>query len=140
MVLTPGFDPDGLVVKILVGGPDRNERRLLASILTDLEQMDGPAGVSVAGSDAAFVELTAEGVHKGSALELLCRRLGIEGASVVAVGDQHNDVQMLTWAGYSVAMANAVPEVHQISDLVTKNNDEDGVAHVIEVLLGESLF
>jgi hydroxymethylpyrimidine pyrophosphatase-like HAD family hydrolase len=50
---------------------------------------------------------------------------------VIAFGDMPNDVPMLTWAGHSVAMANAHPAVREVADDVTLTNDEDGVAEYL---------
>jgi hydroxymethylpyrimidine pyrophosphatase-like HAD family hydrolase len=43
-----------------------------------------------------------------------------------------NDLPMLAWAGHSVGMANAHPDVLAEVDEVTASNDEDGVARVLE--------
>jgi len=57
---------------------------------------------------------------------------------VVAFGDMPNDLPMLAWAGRSVAVANAHPEVLALADEVTASNDDDGVALVLERLIGSS--
>ena len=82
-----------------------------------------------------LVEISAAGVTKAFALERLCQRLGIVPAEVVAVGDMENDLPMLAWAGRSVAVANAAPEVLAAADEVTAANTEDGVALLLERLL-----
>ena len=82
-----------------------------------------------------LVEISAAGVTKAFALERLCRRLGIDAAEVVAVGDMPNDLAMLDWAGTGVAVANAVPEVLDAADEVTAANTEDGVALLLERIL-----
>jgi Cof subfamily protein (haloacid dehalogenase superfamily) len=81
------------------------------------------------------VELTAPGVHKGSGVARLCERLGVAQRNVVAFGDGLNDHEMLTWAGYGVAMGNADDATRAIADEITAGNDDDGVA-VVERLLG----
>ena len=53
----------------------------------------------------------------------------------MAFGDQHNDLEMLTWAGTGIAMGNAHPDVVAAASLVAAPNTEDGVAQVIEALL-----
>jgi Cof subfamily protein (haloacid dehalogenase superfamily) len=82
-----------------------------------------------------LVEISAAGVTKAFALERLCARLGIDASEVVAVGDMPNDLAMLQWAGTSVAVANATPEVLEAADEVTAANTEDGVALLLEKLL-----
>jgi len=82
-----------------------------------------------------LVEISAAGVTKASALERLCRHLGIAASEVVAVGDMPNDLAMLDWAGTGVAVANAAREVLDAADEVTAANTEDGVALVLERIL-----
>jgi len=55
---------------------------------------------------------------------------------VIAFGDMPNDLPMLAWAGYAVAVANAHPDVIATADEVTASNDEAGVARVLERLFG----
>lgn len=80
------------------------------------------------------VELSAVGVSKASALAELCEELGLTADDVVAFGDFLNDLPMLAWAGRSIAVANAHPDVIAEADEVTASNDEDGVALVLERL------
>jgi hydroxymethylpyrimidine pyrophosphatase-like HAD family hydrolase len=82
-----------------------------------------------------LVEISAAGVTKAFALERLCRRLGVAASEVVAIGDMPNDLAMLAWAGRSVAVANADPQVLAAADEVTAANTEDGVAVVLERIL-----
>jgi len=97
---------------------------------------------ALAGVDAAvtfsgehFVEVSAPGVTKAFAVERLCRRLGVGPGEVVAFGDMPNDLPLLAWAGHSVAVANAHPDVIAAADEVTASNVEDGVAVVLERLV-----
>jgi hypothetical protein len=85
-------------------------------------------------SSSALVEISAAGVTKAAGLGWLCAREGIDASEVVAFGDMPNDVPMLTWAGRSVAMANAHPAVREVADETTLTNDEDGVAVFLEEL------
>jgi Cof subfamily protein (haloacid dehalogenase superfamily) len=79
-----------------------------------------------------LVEISAAGVTKASALERLCRRLGIAAPEVVAVGDMPNDLAMLDWAGTGVAVANAQQSVLDAADEVIPSNVDDGVAVLLE--------
>jgi hydroxymethylpyrimidine pyrophosphatase-like HAD family hydrolase len=83
----------------------------------------------------ALLEIGAAGVSKASGLAVLCARQGIDPGEVLAFGDMPNDLAMLQWAGRSVAVANAHPEVIATADEVTASNDEGGVARVLERLL-----
>ena len=53
---------------------------------------------------------------------------------MIAFGDMPNDLPMLTWAGYAVAVANAHPDVIAAADEVTASNEDAGVARVLERL------
>jgi len=103
----------------------------------DILRRLGLTGFEATLSGAPFVEVMAEGVTKATGLARLCDHLGIERADVVAFGDALNDVEMLHWAGHSVAMAGGEKVVHDAADEVAESNDHDGVAQVIERMLGD---
>ena len=75
-----------------------------------------------------FYEGTAKGVSKSESLRRVCERLGIAPAEVMAFGDAQNDMSMLDFAGYGVAMGNACAELKAMADEVTLSNNEDGIA------------
>lgn len=75
-----------------------------------------------------FYEGTIKGVSKYSALEQAAKYLGISRAEVIAFGDAQNDMSMLDFAGYGVAMANACDELKAMADEVTLSNNDDGIA------------
>lgn len=79
-----------------------------------------------------LIEFLHPAVSKGRALQQIASDLGIAPEEVVAIGDNHNDLGMLRFAGLGVAMGNAHDEVKAEADYVTLSNAEDGVAVVIE--------
>ena len=81
------------------------------------------------------MDINPEGVTKASALEQVRRKLGVEPANTVAVGDQRNDVEMLEWAARGVAMGQAPDEVKAAADEVTAPIDDDGAALVLRSLI-----
>jgi hydroxymethylpyrimidine pyrophosphatase-like HAD family hydrolase len=87
-------------------------------------------------TDGTFFELMRPGVHKAATVERVIAEHGIPAGEVVAFGDGPNDAELLRWAGLGVAVANAHPDALAAADEVTARNDEDGVALVIERLLG----
>lgn len=91
-------------------------------------------GVTMAGP--GIVEILPLGLTKATGLSLAARRLGATAAQTIAFGDMPNDIPMLNWAGYGVAMANAHEQLRAVADEVTVSNDEDGVAAVLERLFG----
>lgn len=82
-----------------------------------------------------LLEMSARGVTKATTLDRWCAERGWTAGNVVAFGDMPNDLDMLSWAGTSYAMANAHPTVTAAATDQTSSNDEDGVARVIEELL-----
>ena len=86
----------------------------------------------------AWLDLSPVGVHKASGLAEVCRRLGIDRADVLAIGDGRNDVEMLQWAGRGVAMGQAVEEVRAAADDVTASVHDDGVAEELGRWFGDS--
>jgi Cof subfamily protein (haloacid dehalogenase superfamily) len=81
---------------------------------------------------AGDIEITYEGVDKAYALEGVCRKLGIDACDVMAFGDADNDLKMLSYAGYGVAMGNADEKCKAAANYTTKRNDEYGVALFVE--------
>lgn len=86
-------------------------------------------------SFSSLLEVSAQGVNKARALEWVAASHNISANEVAAFGDQHNDKEMLRWAGLGVAMGNAEDHVKASADSVTDSNDEDGVAKVLETWL-----
>lgn len=112
------------VIKVFFHHPDFTAQDL-AQALTDTP-------VYATWSSAGLLEVLAQAVNKREALEYLTLQLGIDPTEVAAFGDARNDLEMLSWAGLGVAMANAADEVKVAANLITASNDDDGVAQVIE--------
>lgn len=68
---------------------------------------------------------------KSNALKALCKHLSISQTEVIAFGDGENDIDMLQFAGFGVAMGNASNYVQSNADYVTLSNEENGIADVI---------
>jgi len=82
-----------------------------------------------------FVNIVARGVSKGRALEALASYLAIPLTKVMAIGDERNDVSLLSTAGLAIAMDNAAAEVKAVADYITLDVDQDGVAAAIKKFL-----
>ncbi len=85
--------------------------------------------------DLCIVDLLNAGCSKGHALERWCNHRGIDRTEVMAIGDNYNDVEMLTFAGHPVIMQNASEDLKQSGWTVTLHCDEHGVAAAIEQAL-----
>lgn len=88
--------------------------------------------IDIACSAAEFIEIFPKGITKGKALSVICNKLGISIEETVAFGDQELDIPMIEAAGTGIAMGNAIQELKDKSDFVTKSNNEAGVAYAIE--------
>jgi Cof subfamily protein (haloacid dehalogenase superfamily) len=82
-----------------------------------------------------FLEFAAPGVTKAAGMEFLAERLGFARERTVAFGDGENDVELLDWAGYGVAVANAHDRVLAVADWVCPGPQDEGVAQVLEAWL-----
>jgi len=107
-------------------------------VLDDLKQrmiarFDGRLYISK--SLPYFLEFASPDVTKAAGLDFLAEHLGFSRERTVAFGDGENDVELIDWAAYGVAVANAHERVKEIADLVCPSVDEEGVAQVLEAFL-----
>ena len=58
----------------------------------------------------------------------------------MAIGDNYNDMEMLRFAGYPVIMANSSDDLKQFGWMETRSNDESGIAHALETVLGVEMM
>ena len=82
-----------------------------------------------------FLEFAHPDVSKGSGLQFVADRIGFTRAQTVACGDGENDRELLDWAGFGVAVANAHPDILRRADLVVPPVQEEGVAALLEAYL-----
>ena len=82
-----------------------------------------------------FLELASPTVSKGSGLAFLAEHLGFDAEHTVAIGDGENDLELLQWAGYAVAVENADEGLKPHADWICPGVDEEGVAQVLEAFL-----
>jgi Cof subfamily protein (haloacid dehalogenase superfamily) len=82
-----------------------------------------------------FLEFAHPDVSKGSGLQFVADRLGFTPEETVACGDGENDRELLDWAGFGVAVANAHPEILARADLVVPDVEHEGVAALFEAYL-----
>ena len=86
-----------------------------------------------------IVDILKAGCSKGHALERWASHRGLSRDEVMAIGDNYNDVEMLTFAGHPVIMGNASDDLKQNGWTITLHNDESGVAAAIEQVLGSTV-
>ena len=82
--------------------------------------------------DFGMVDVIPAGCSKGSTLAEWVSRRGWSRDDVMAIGDNHNDIEMLQYAGLPVVMGNSVPELKTLGWRETLTNGEGGVAAAID--------
>lgn len=92
--------------------------------------------IEVVSSNVNNVEIMNKGVSKGQGVKILSEYLNINKDEVVCIGDNENDLSMIQYAGYGVAMGNGDEYIKKEANYITDTNDNDGVAKVILKILG----
>jgi HAD superfamily hydrolase (TIGR01484 family) len=117
------------VVRVVIRSTDHMEEGL-GPVVRHLDMHSIAFGVT----DVAWLDLGIKGVTKATGLQKLCDRLGIDRSEVLAIGDAMNDVEMLEWAGVSVAMGHASERIRALADHVTGAEPGRGVVEVLDQL------
>lgn len=86
-----------------------------------------------------YTEVSAKDVDKWNALEEIIKLMNISKEEVVTIGDNANDLKMITNAGLGVAMGESAPYVKQSADIIAPTNDEDGVAIILNKIFDLNL-
>ena len=89
----------------------------------------------VAVSGEKWMDISRKGANKGTALNLIQRKLGVSPEETMVFGDQMNDAEMMRQARFSYAVANAVPEIRALAAFEAPFNEENGVMQVLEKVL-----
>lgn len=112
--------------KILVYDTDSDKLHQLEA------QMCRIPSLNVSRYNEISFDVTAEGTDKGTAIREIRQRLYLEKSQVLAIGDAMNDLPMFREAGRRIAMGNAKPRIKEMCHEVTRSNEEDGVAWILE--------
>ncbi len=88
---------------------------------------------------ASDMEIMPTGANKGDGLRQLAEALGLTADEVMAIGDSENDIEMLRYAGLPVAMGNSMEQVKALAKYITDDNDHDGVAKAVNMVLEGTL-
>lgn len=122
-------DPTSVIV--------RSQPHNLKSVAEELKQQYGASvEVNTWGGPNSILEIVAKGIQKAHGLAHIVKVFNINKEDIIAFGDEHNDVDMLAYAGWGVAMANGTDQVKEVAnDITTKSNSEDGLADYLEKYL-----
>ena len=101
-----------------------------------ISQFKDSVDVRTWGGPNAILEIVPKGVQKAMALSIVAHSLDVQSKNIIAFGDEHNDLELLDYAGWGVAMQNATNQLKAVANDVTpKTNDEDGLADYLEEFL-----
>lgn len=98
------------------------EPKNIENLIKDLKDKFGN-DLYITQSAPFYIEFHKKGVNKAQGL----KNLGINPETLISFGDGINDIEMLKYSKYSVAMGNAVDELKEIADYITDTNDNEGV-------------
>ena len=113
-----------------------DDANLIQQLLANLRRIYKPTELYMTTSVSTFLEAANTHVNKGNAVRYLAEEmLGLESHNVMTIGDNFNDVEMLGYAGISVAMGDAPAEVQAIADWVAPSVELDGAAVAIKKFL-----
>ena len=118
------------VTKILAVGEPPQPQQLAEAAAA---RYAGQADVTI--SHPRFLEFVAPGVSKGRAIRYLSRRLRVPLGATMAIGDQWNDLEMLSEVGHGAAMPTAPLAVRSVARYVAPPVGEEGAAAMIEALV-----
>ncbi len=89
----------------------------------------------IVASEAAWIDIANANVHKGTTVEHLQRLLNVTPEETMAFGDGYNDLELMTCSTYSFAVRNAVQEIKDAANYITRSNEEDAVLKTIVHML-----
>lgn len=90
-------------------------------------------------SGPKYIDLTGQGVNKGTALKALAAHWQLAPKEIAAIGDQAIDIEMLRFSGLPIAMENGVEPLKEAAQWIAPSNDEDGVAWALERIMRENI-
>ncbi len=116
----PSFLRENPPLKVLM----QNEEKIIQNMLPEVrERWSNDFNITL--SKPYFLEFLPINADKGHALRHLSELLGISSDQIMAIGDAHNDLGMIRFAGIGVAVGNAVQEVKEAADVVLDTTHED---------------
>lgn len=115
----------------------RTDKRFAGAVSAELTRQFGSyVDVRTWGGPTAILDIVSKGIQKAKGVQEIANYLSIDQKDVIAFGDEHNDLELLDYAGWGVAMANGTDQLKGIANDVTPlSNQEDGLAVYLEKLL-----
>lgn len=120
---------DSEVIKIAIYHFDSSEQYIYPFV----KHFEDKLKVKVSGEN--WLDISNMNAHKGYALEKVMKNYNLKSDEVIVFGDYNNDLEMLALSDYGFAMENAHPNVKKVAKYGTLSNDENGVEHILKMLL-----
>ena len=86
-----------------------------------------------------WIDIAPKDVNKGKAVLKLLEYLNINIEDSVRIGDDLNDLSMFMDKGVNIAVDNAIDELKEKANFITKPCEKDGIFHAIEKIINEKL-
>lgn len=113
------------VHKILVMGEANEIQHLETKLKENLPHL------SIHRSKNEYLEIMNQAATKAKAIGFMEKQLNVKAEEVIAFGDNFNDLDMLQYAGLSIAMGNAPEEIKAVAKEITTDNNNDGIALIL---------
>ncbi|WP_461204765.1 Cof-type HAD-IIB family hydrolase [Clostridium sp. DL1XJH146] len=112
----------------------RNNDRFKKNLFDDLSKLPDNIfdNYTLLKTSPYTVEVLSKEANKGMGVKVIADKFHIRREEVICIGDSGNDKHMIEYAGLGIAMDNAFEEIKAIADYITYDNENDGVAHVID--------
>ena len=121
--------------KVLFAAPEETIARLMEYVDEHKDSDPLFEGFDFVHSNTLYYEILPEGVSKGFAVKKLAEIMGIDIENTIAIGDFFNDIDMFNASGYTVAVADAIEEIRNMTDMTTTRTCMEGaVSEVLEMI------
>ncbi|AGK96188.1 sugar-phosphatase [Clostridium pasteurianum] len=121
------LDKNTIIVKVMFIDEEEILDRVIKSLPKELYEK-----YTIVRSAPYFLEFLNKESNKGTGVKLLSEKLGIKQDEIICVGDADNDKHMIEYAGLGVAMGNADDKIKELANFVTKSNEDNGIAYIID--------
>lgn len=101
----------------------------VAELATAIGPEIGALPNSITGLGGHAGELYQIGVDKAVGIRIVEAHLGLRRSDIIAIGDGHNDIEMLAYAGTGVAVESAPAQVREVAQLIIPGPEEEGLVH-----------
>lgn len=82
-----------------------------------------------------FGEIVPLGCSKATGIQFLLDYFGLDKDDAYVFGDSFNDEAMLRYVKHAIVMGNGEPELFKLAYYVTKDIEEDGIYHALQLSL-----